>query len=166
MKLTRHEAEDFLYFEARLIDEGRLQDWNAMFTDDGIYWLPIDESSEPGKQVSLIYDDAMRRQERIFRLLQTPAHAQDPPSSTQHFVTNVSVHAGDSQSVTVYSNQIIYEIRGGSADYRHFGLGQQQTFAARCEHTLKYIGDRWKISMKKMMLLNRAVAIGNLTFIL
>lgn len=166
MTLSRGEAEDFLFLEARLIDEWRLREWNAMFTEDGIYWLPVDENSEPGKYVSLIYDNALRREERVFRLLETTAHSQDPRSATQHFISNVSVKAEANGAARVYSSQIIYEMRAGGADYRHLGLGEQRSFAARCEHLLQPSGSGWKIALKKMVLLNRGVAIGNLTFVL
>ena len=39
--LSRADAEDFLYEEARLIDEGHFEEWLDVFTEDGIYWLPI-----------------------------------------------------------------------------------------------------------------------------
>ncbi len=35
--LTRQDAEDFLYREAALLDEGRLDEWLALFTDDARY---------------------------------------------------------------------------------------------------------------------------------
>ena len=38
--LTRAEAEDFLYQEAAILDEWRLRDWLALFTDDAQYWVP------------------------------------------------------------------------------------------------------------------------------
>ncbi len=31
---------DFLYREARLADEARYADWLALWTDDGVYWVP------------------------------------------------------------------------------------------------------------------------------
>ena len=39
--MTRQEAEDFLYAEGRLLDEGRLEEWLKLFTEDGFYWIPI-----------------------------------------------------------------------------------------------------------------------------
>ena len=35
LTMSRSEAEDFLYREARLLDEWRLDDWLALFTRDG-----------------------------------------------------------------------------------------------------------------------------------
>ena len=33
--LTRQDAEDFIYYENRLLDEWRLEEWNALFTAEG-----------------------------------------------------------------------------------------------------------------------------------
>ncbi len=35
--LTVEEAERFLVAEARLLDERRFEEWEQLFTDDGVY---------------------------------------------------------------------------------------------------------------------------------
>ena len=37
----REELEAFVYAEAELLDDGRYEDWLALFADDGIYWVPL-----------------------------------------------------------------------------------------------------------------------------
>ena len=160
-------AESWLFEEARLIDGGYFEEWLSLFSENGVYWLPIDDRQPPGKTVSIVYDDSLRRRERVFRLCHTRAHAQEPPSNTIHVIGNVKVDQGSENDLVVYSNQIIYEIRAGMADYRQRGLGEQRTFAAQCEH--RYVMDAqgcWRIALKKMLLLNREIPIENLTFIL
>ena len=34
-------VEQFLYHEARLLDEQRLEEWLELFTDDATYWVPL-----------------------------------------------------------------------------------------------------------------------------
>lgn len=165
--IDRAQAESWLYHEAQLIDEYRLNDWLALFSEDALYWLPIDETAQPGRTVALICDNSLRRRERVYRLLETGAHAQEPVSRTLHMVANVQVEQPHVDDIIVRSNQIIYEIRAGAADYRQLGLGEQRSFAARCEHRYRLQGDgNWKIALKKMILVNRDVAIENLTFVL
>ena len=36
---------DFLYREARLADEARYAEWEALWTDDGVYWVPATTDS-------------------------------------------------------------------------------------------------------------------------
>jgi 3-phenylpropionate/cinnamic acid dioxygenase small subunit len=162
--MTRADAEAFLYREARLIDERRFDDWLELFTDDAVYWLPIDEHQGPKEHLSLIYDDAHRLKERVYRLSKTVFPAQNPPSRTQHFVSNVEVERGANAEIVVRSGQIIYELRSG--DDRQYEIGDQRTIAARCEHRLRGGADGWRIAMKRMVLLNRDLAIPNLTFLL
>jgi 3-phenylpropionate/cinnamic acid dioxygenase small subunit len=64
--MTRQEAEDFLYREARLLDSGQLEEWVGLFAADDIYWRPIDEQADPEREPSIIYDDATQRAKRVF----------------------------------------------------------------------------------------------------
>ena len=50
---------EFLYREARLADEARYAEWLALWTDDGVYWVPAttDPGADPDKHISHIYDN-------------------------------------------------------------------------------------------------------------
>lgn len=161
--LTRTDAEDFLFHEAALIDEWLLEDWLRLFTEDGIYWLPIDPDREPDENTSLIYDISIRRAERVFRLLETPFPSQAPQSRLVHSITNVRVGEEANGTVVVRSNQMITELRAG--DFRQTGLGEQRTFVGHCEHHLRLGADGPRIALKKLVLLNRDISIRNLTFV-
>lgn len=162
--MNRDDAEAFLYWEARLIDEHRYDEWLELFAEDGIYWLPINEDAGPKEHLSLIYDDDHRRRERVYRLALSPP-AQAPASRTLHIVSNVEVADGeDDHDVVLHSAQLIYEMRAG--DDRQFELGDPRLFAARCEHRLRLVGGEPKLILKRMVLLNRDVPIPNLTFII
>ena len=162
--ISREEAENFLYLEARLIDERQYDHWLNLFTEDGIYWLPIDENARPTEHLSLIYDNDLRRRERVYRLTLAPP-AQNPISRTLHIVSNIETAKGiDEHEAVLISAQMIYEIRGG--DDRQLELGDPRVFAARCEHRLRREDTKWKIVLKRMILLNRHVPIPNLTFII
>ena len=48
-------VEKFLFYEARLLDQGRLEEWGQLFTDDGIYWVPATvDQPDPIPHVSLM----------------------------------------------------------------------------------------------------------------
>ena len=162
MKLDRFEAEAFLFREARLLDEGKLEEWLALFTEDCLYWLPIlDEGSE--LEPSLIYDNRARLEERIFRLEETRAFAQEPPSRTQHNVSNVEVVDGSGGEARVLCNLTLFEVRIGDASQPD--LGQPQVLAGRCEYLLVRAPDL-RIARKKVLLLTRDLPLGNLSFII
>ncbi len=162
--LSREEAERFLIAEARLLDEHRFDEWEALFADDGIYWLPIDPEKGPSSAISLIYDDRKRLHERVYRLTKTPLLDQTPPSRTVHFVSNVEITPGTTESEpSVRCHQLIAEMRPGGPGQA--GLNAPRWFAARCEYRLRKAQADWKIAMKKVLLLNSDEPHYNLSFI-
>lgn len=94
---SRAEVEDFLYHEAALLDEWKVEAWAALFTDDGEYMIPPtdDPRADPKKTLFLVYDDRHRLAERGKRLMSKAAHAEFPHSRTVHQYSNVRVAAGD-----------------------------------------------------------------------
>jgi 3-phenylpropionate/cinnamic acid dioxygenase small subunit len=165
LAMTRAEAEDFLYREARLLDELELDEWLTLFTADGLYWIPIDDSKPPEANVSVIYDPPLRREERVHHILRTRFPSQSPRSRTVHMVGNVEVRADAGPGeIGLRSNQVIHEIRTG--DYRQTGLGDLRTLVATVEHVLRSEGGTLKIALKKIRLIDRDMPLGNLTFLI
>lgn len=161
MTLTREEAEAFLIQEARLLDDGQLNEWLNLFSADGIYWLPMVDGSDPEREPSLIYDTAKAREQRVYSLRHAAHYAQRPASRTVRFISNVEVNPG-ADAVSVRSNLLLLEFRPG--DRQQVGLAQQRLLGARCEHRLRR-EDGWKILLKKVLLVDRDAPLLNLTFI-
>lgn len=154
--LTRADAEDLLFAEARLLDELRYEDWLAMLTPEVIYRVPCNgDGGAPAKEVSIIYDDFARLSDRIERLTSGLAHAQSPPSKTRRLISNVQVEELTDDAATVVSAFLLYELRHG----------RERIFAGRYEHRLSFAQGRWKIAAKKAVLANNDEVIDNLTFI-
>jgi 3-phenylpropionate/cinnamic acid dioxygenase small subunit len=165
--LTRTEAEEFLYRETRLLDTLRLEEWLTLFTADGLYWLPIHDGdpADAADAVSIVYDDQERREERVFRTLHTPVLDQNPRSRTVHMVSNVEVGDADERGdVRVLCSQFVAELRSGGQ--RQIGLNQTRVFAARGEYRLRHTGDGWRMSLKKLMLVDADQPLYNLTFLI
>ena len=76
LSVNQQEAETFLYKEAELLDDLRLEEWLRLFTADGLYWVPIDEALPADVTASIVRDDSLRREERVFHLLHTKFPAQ------------------------------------------------------------------------------------------
>lgn len=166
LPITRQSAEDFLVHEAELLDEERFEDWHALFTETGTYRIPITEGTDPARHASLVYDDPLRLEERVYHLTQVPFPSQSPRSRTVHHISNVRVLAGQNTgSVVVKSNQLVTEMRLG--DFRQVGLGEQRFFSAMVEHRLEIDSDSGpRIADKCILLSNRGAPMSNLTFLL
>ena len=159
--LTRAEAEDFLYREARLLDERRFDEWLALFTADGRYWVPCGQPMDEGPLTHLVSDDRAQLEDRL-RQLQNPRHSsQRPPSMTTHLVSNVEVEGVSDGHAAVHSSFLVYELRKTQG-----GDGRTRPFAGRCEHLLRQEAGQWRIADKKVWLMERDLPISNLTFLL
>lgn len=165
MKLARAEAEDFLYREARLLDARDFEGWLALFAEDAVYWLPMDEDADPEAEPSVLYDDAGTLRMRVHQLLHKPHYAQLPPSRTVHQVTNVEVLPAEREDeARVLCALAVTELREG--DFQQLGLGDQRVFAGRCEYRLRRRDGDLAIAMKKLVLISRHLPIENLSFLL
>ena len=99
----RHSVEQFLYREARLLDDRKFRDWLELFTDDVRYWMPTrfnrlrdgpEEQWEVEKEHDTLgfFDETKESlQRRVERFYSGMAWAEDPPSRTRHFLSNIEV---------------------------------------------------------------------------
>ena len=111
----REQVEDFLFREAELLDDWRLDDWVALFTEDGRYVVPTTDLPEGDPQRDLVFidDDITRLRARAVRLNSRHAHREYPWSRTRRFVSNVRVaETGDSE-LSVTANVMVYRFRSG-----------------------------------------------------
>lgn len=165
MAMLRVEAEEFLYMESRLLDRRDFENWLNLFTDDALYWLPLDENAGDMLESSVLKDDKKTLAMRVHQLLHQPHYAQRPPSRTIHAISNVTVAPGaQADESLVCCNLMLTEMRGG--DYNQLGLGDQRLLAGQCEYRLRRQGEYVLIAMKKVVLINRDTPLLNLSFLI
>src|ERR1700751_2754045 len=109
---TRQEVEDFLYREAALLDEWRLDEWLEMLTDDAIYQLPSTDVPEGDARNTLfiIADDALRIRSRVKQLLGKSAWAENPHSRTRRMITNVRIVGIEDGQIIVTANFTVHRM--------------------------------------------------------
>ncbi|MGH7907214.1 MAG: aromatic-ring-hydroxylating dioxygenase subunit beta [Candidatus Binataceae bacterium] len=157
MAVDRFKVEQFIFHEARLMDENRYDEWLALWTEDALYWVPAGRDDlDPKREVSLIYDDHVRLQTRISRLKSGVAHAQDPKSRMRRLVSNLEIEEGENGRITASSNFMLAELR----------RGKQDIFAGRTIHGLRPENGGFKMASKKVLLVNNDEYIDNLTFLI
>jgi len=92
--ITPQDLVDFVVREARLLDAKRYDEWNALFTDDGFYWIPLVPDQEDGiNHTSHMYEDKLLRELRIERLKSPRAFSQQPPSRSHHLLQSPTVES-------------------------------------------------------------------------
>jgi 3-phenylpropionate/cinnamic acid dioxygenase small subunit len=145
MALALAEAEKFLLHEARLLDEARYDEWLALFTEDGWYWVPLEYGQKsPFDTASLIYDDRRLLETRVRRLANPSMHSQNPPSRASRIIANVTMEETASDAATVRSKFSMVEYRRNA----------QRFFAGTCFHRLVGSGGATRIAWKRVDLVN------------
>ena len=151
------EVEQFVYREARLADELQYDEWEALWTDDAIYWVPAGaDDIDPTTQMSVIFDNRSRIGTRIKQLNTGKRHAQNPASRLRHLITNVELLGREDDDIHLGANFLVYESRDR-------GL---TLWAGRTEWTLRRTPDGLRIARKKVMLVNNDRALNTLAFLI
>lgn len=141
------ELEQFIFAEVRCIDERRWIDWLDLFDVDGDYWVPLClEDKEPGSNLSIIYEDRAKLELRCRRYAHPAIHAQIPPSTSSHVVSNVMLDR-------LNSGACEYELhaRFTMHEYR---LDKRVDWAGAFQYILRKKQNGYKIKRKKVLLID------------
>jgi p-cumate 2,3-dioxygenase beta subunit len=155
----RAEVEDFLYREAALLDEWRLEEWLELLTEDAIYQIPPTDVPEGDSRNTLfiVADDAVRIRSRVKQLLSKFAWAENPHSRTRRMISNVRVLGADDDNILVSANFAVHRMRYESVD----------TYIGHYELKLVRDGKLLKIRERRAILDNEALRPhGKVSFIL
>jgi 3-phenylpropionate/cinnamic acid dioxygenase small subunit len=154
-------VEDFLYREARLADEARYADWLALWTDDGVYWVPATTAPgvDPDRHLSHIYDNRARLDTRV-KLLQTGhRYSQEPASRMRRLISNIQVREAEGGELVAESNFLIAELAIQAKHEVHWWVG-------RATHRLRRVDGALRMSGKTVVLINAAEPLPNLSFLI
>lgn len=117
------QVSQFLGLEARLLDEGREEEWLGLLAEDLSYEVPIraataprsDEFSVPGYRIR---DTKLHMETRVARLNTGIAYSEVPPSRTLRLVGSIQVlHTDDREILEVHSGILLYRQRGIDSYY-------------------------------------------------
>ena len=142
---TRAEVEDFLYAEAALLDEWRLDDWFALFAPGAVYEVPTagaPDDDDPAKALFYIADDYVRLRERVARLGKREAHAEFPRSRLRRMVSNVRILPASPGQLRAACNLVCYRAKNGKVD----------TYFGHSLYGLDVSQRPWRITAKRVML--------------
>jgi benzoate/toluate 1,2-dioxygenase beta subunit len=147
-------CETFLVHEARLLDEGRFDEWLSLFTADAWYWVPSEPNqASPRDTISLIYDDRRLLETRVRRLASPRIYSQEPRSRTSRIVGNVTIEDAEGRAATVRSKFLMIEYR----------REQQRLFAGTAWHRLVQLDGAVRIAWKRVDLVNCDAPLDGIT---
>ncbi len=147
-------CEQFLLHEARLLDDGKFDEWLALFALDAWYWVPSEPNQiDPIETVSLIYDDRRLLETRVRRLASPRMYSQEPRSRTSRIVTNVTIEEAGKTVCAVRSKFMMIEYR----------REQQRLFGGTALHRLVQGNGHIRIASKRVDLVNCDAPLDGIT---
>lgn len=155
MTITRDDLIDFIYAEARMLDEGRFDEWLALWLEDGHYWMPLDwKQTDPLHVTSLLYEDMFMLRLRVQRLTGARTFSQKPKSRCHHVIQRPFVDEMDDGAGRYVTNT--------SMHYIETRLDDQFLLALTATHELRLVDGALRIANKRVDLLNSDAAFGNI----
>ena len=151
-------VQDFLVFEARLLDHRRFEDWLALWTDDASYYVPVRVSRKmPAPDVvddiGLFDDNKQSLTLRVRRLGTDVAWAEDPPSFTRRFVTNFDIEPESNGEVRVRDYLLMYRSRGDG--------GVHDLISGERENVLRVEDDGFRLASRYVVLDQASIGTKN-----
>lgn len=134
-----------LHLEARLLDEGRFEDWLALFANECLFWVPGSPGGDPKREIAVAFDDRRQLEGRIYRLRTGYAWSQVPQSRTSRIVSNVEAFRDGSDAVCMVRSTFL------TTEFRN---GETRLFSGWNAHRLARDGSGWKILVKQINLID------------
>lgn len=152
---------NFLVREARLADESRWDEWEALLEDDMLYWVPGGvPDPDPDTTLSILADNRARLGNRIAQLKTGRRLSQQPVSPMRRLLSNIEMEAISDTETRAYANFALYE-------YRVQSTHQIVQWAGRYEYRLRARADgSLGMFYKRVDLLNAAGPLPSLAFLI
>lgn len=152
---TPQDLIQFVYAEARMLDEQRFDDWLELFAPEGHYWMPlVPGQQDPKLHTSLLYEDPLLLRVRVERLHGARTFSQQPKSRCHHLLQQPTVESMDEAAGR-------YVVRT-AFHYVETRIDTQTLFAGWATHTLVVQSGALRIALKRVDLVNCDAAFGNI----
>jgi benzoate/toluate 1,2-dioxygenase beta subunit len=150
-RLSQEAVTQFLYREARFLDDKEWESWLALYHPDIEYWMPSWDDDDrlvedPQTEVSLIwYGHKGGLEDRVFRIKTERSSATSlPEPRTSHNISNVEILSQDAGRCRLRFNWVTFSFRYKTTD----------TYFGTSYYTLDTTGDEPLIRRKKIVLKN------------
>lgn len=157
-----HRVQEFLFHEARLLDERRLGEWLELYAPDAEYWVPSAwEQQSPKDHVSLFYETVALLRMRIDRLEGEQSPLDSPKARVNHYLSNLMVEDPEGGEEDAEGSELIARAYLLFVEYRR---DEQRWLAGRSTWRLRPRQASYQIAAKRVDLLNADQDSGHLRF--
>ncbi|ENU80481.1 MULTISPECIES: benzoate 1,2-dioxygenase small subunit [unclassified Acinetobacter] len=148
--ITLENIAQFLYREARFLDDEQWDNWLQCYAPTAQFWMPAWDdddklTQDPQSEISLIfYPDRQGLEDRVFRIKTERSSATMPDTRTSHNISNIEIVEQDGDLVTVRFNWNTLSFRYKTS-YSYFGMSR---------YVIDFSGNEPKIVNKYVVLKN------------
>lgn len=125
------EAARFIWAENEMLDRLAYRDWLKLWTETGLYIIPIDREGDPVDALNIVYDNAQMREARVKRLLSGFSMSSAPPARTVRTTSRFVLETAGPDSARVRCAQILVEYK----------YGRTRTLAADMTYDFQHAAD-------------------------
>jgi 3-phenylpropionate/cinnamic acid dioxygenase small subunit len=141
----QQQVEQFLFYQAELLDTKNWQAYIDLFDDAGVYWMPARrEQTEWLDSASIFAEDRQLMNVRMGRITHPNAWSQAPLWETNHVLGSVVIEELAEVKIQVRSRFQVLELR----------RDQLRSLAGVYRHTLLRRGEEFKIELQRVDLMN------------
>lgn len=161
-----HRISQFLYEEARLLDDWQFRDWLAQLDEEIRYTMRTTVNAQTrdrrkGVQppTTWIFNDNKDQLERRIARLETGmAWAEEPPSRTRHMISNLQVSETDQPDVfAVRLNYLLYRAQKERDETFYVGT--------RVDKVRRLPDDTWRLLAREIVLDQAVITSHNLSIL-
>jgi len=161
-----HRIGQFLYEEARLLDDWQFRDWLAQLDEEIRYTMRTTVNAQTrdrrkGVQppTTWIFNDNKDQLERRIARLETGmAWAEEPPSRTRHLISNLQVSETDQPDVfAVRLNYLLYRAQKERDETFYVGT--------RVDKVRRLPDDTWRLLAREIVLDQAVITSHNLSIL-
>ena len=159
------EIEQFLFMEAKLLDDRRFAEWYTLMADDIRYWAPTrhnrlrreaDKENSQRGEIALFDDNKQTLGWRVNQILTGMHWSEDPPSRTRHLVSNVVLRRTDDPDE--------FRVRSNFACYRNRLETEIDLWVGERQDVLRCTGSaQWQVAERTILLDQSVIMSKNLS---
>ncbi|MGH8436426.1 MAG: aromatic-ring-hydroxylating dioxygenase subunit beta [Pseudomonas sp.] len=139
------QAIEFIWREAELLDRKDYAAWSELWSEDGVYVVPIDpDTTDFAASLNYVYDDARMRAMRIERLSNGFAPSAVDAARTVRSVSRFCLVEASGNVVEVRSAQLLFAYK----------RGVHMPVAADLTHRIRFENGSARLEQKVVRLIN------------
>ncbi len=110
-------AVELIWIEADLLDKKQYVEWEGLYSDEAVYVIPVDASTNDfDNTLNMVYDDKRLRGERVKRLVEGYAISAVDAAKTVRTVSRFVPVAVTDDAVEITAGQVVVAYKRGRHD--------------------------------------------------